>query len=115
MSALPDSPEALIAHFTDLPDNQQSFYAALFRRQNISESDIFLPQLAEHLHRQGENLLALTVIERCGLSEDDLLEECALFEELLLTKIKVLHALHSYGRARRLAGELRAICKAGAA
>jgi len=107
MSALPDSPEALIAHFTDLPDNQQSFYAALFRRQNISESDIFLPQLAEHLHRQGENLLALTVIERCGLSEDGLLEECALFEELLLTKIKVLHALHSYGRARRLAENMQ--------
>ena len=78
MSVLPDSTEALIAHFSDLPDNQQSFYSALFGRQNINEGDIFLPQLAEHLHRQGENLLALTVIERCGFSENGLLEECAL-------------------------------------
>ena len=107
MSVLPDSTEALIAHFSDLPDNQQSFYSALFGRQNINEGDIFLPQLAEHLHRQGENLLALTVIERCGFSENGLLEECALFEELLLTKIKVLHALHSYGRARRLAENMQ--------
>ena len=42
-----------------------------------------------------------------AVSEDDLLEECALFEELLLTKIKVLHALHSYGRARRLAENMQ--------
>lgn len=113
MNQLPESPEALIAHFTDLPDNQQSFYAALFRRQDITESDVFLPQLAEHLHRQGENLLALTVIERCGVSEDNLLQECAIFEELLLTKIKVLHALHSYGRARRLAENMQSHLSVG--
>ena len=107
MSALPESVDVLIGHFSDLPDNQQSFYAALFARQGITEDEGFLPQLAEHLHRQGENLLALTVIERCGLSEEDLLADCALFEALLLTKIKVLHALHSYGRARRLAENMQ--------
>ena len=107
MNALPNSPDTLIINFSDLPDNQQRFYSSFFRRQSVSEGDIFVPQLAEQLHRQGENLLALTVIERCGLSEGELLAECALFEELLLTKIKVLHALHSYGRARRLAENMQ--------
>ena len=66
MSALPDSPEALIAHFTDLPDNQQSFLCRFVSASEHQRERYFSAQLAEHLHRQGENLLALTVIERCG-------------------------------------------------
>ena len=112
MSQLPETAAALIHQFADLPDNQQTFYGSLFRRQvesdAISEGEDYLPDLAEHLHKQGENLLALTVIDRCGLSESALINEAGLFENLLLTKIKVLHALHSYGRARRLADKMRA-------
>ncbi len=112
MSQLPETAGALIGQFADLPDNQQTFYGALFERpvaqQSVSEGTTYLGDVAEHLHQQGENLLALPVIERAGLSEEALLEDAGLFEALLLTKIKVLHALHSYGRARRLAEKTRA-------
>ena len=112
MSQLPETAASLIDQFADLPDNQQTFYGSLFRRQvesnAVTEGEDYLPALAEHLHKQGENLLALTVIDRCGLSESELIDEAGLFENLLLTKIKVLHALHSYGRARRLAEKMRA-------
>ena len=112
MSQLPETAASLIDQFADLPDNQQTFYGSLFRRQvesnAVIEGEDYLPNLAEHLHKQGENLLALTVIDRCGLSESELIDEAGLFENLLLTKIKVLHALHSYGRARRLAEKMRA-------
>ena len=111
MSQLPETAVSLIDQFADLPDNQQTFYGSLFRRQvegnAVSEGEDYLPALAEHLHKQGENLLALTVIDRCGLSESQLIDEAGLYENLLLTKIKVLHALHSYGRARRLAEKMR--------
>lgn len=112
MSLLPESANELARRFDDLPENQQAFYGALFQRQvareNVAEGGNYLSDVAEHLHKQGENLLALTVIERAGLSEEALLLEAGVFENLLLTKIKVLHALHSYARARRLAEKTRA-------
>ena len=103
MDALPTSADELIEKFHDLPTSMQDFYHGMFERLLIEDGVDYTPALAEKLHRTGENLLALLVIERAGPNEDDLIAEAALYQEFLLTKLKVLHALHSYGRARRLA------------
>lgn len=81
----------------------QDFYHGMFEQMGIAPGENYTSALAERLHRKGENLLALLVIERAWPNEDDLIDHVGISEDMLLTKLKVLHALHNYGRARRLA------------
>ena len=45
----------------------------------------------------------MLVVERVWPNEDDLIDQVGISENMLLTKLKVLHALHNYNGARRLA------------
>lgn len=103
MDSVPTNPVELRHLFDDLPTSMQDFYHGMFERMGIAPGDEYASALAERLHRKGENLLALLVIERVWPNEDDLIDHVGISEEMVLTKLKVLHALHNYGRARRLA------------
>ena len=103
MDVLPTNARELRDLFDDLPTSMQDFYYGMFARLGIDAGDNYTATLADTLHRKGENLLALLVIERACPNEDDLISSVGMSEDLLLTKLKVLHALHNYGRARRLA------------
>ena len=103
MDALPINARELRDLFDDLPTSMQDFYCGMFEQMGISSGDDYTSELAERLHRKGENLLALLVVERVWPNEDDLIDQVGISENMLLTKLKVLHALHNYNGARRLA------------
>lgn len=103
---LPENNDQLIALLGDLSPAMQRFYRGLVSGYNIAPGALFTHSLIEQLHRDGENILALMVIER-SFSEAQLLRDNAnSHQSLLLIKIKVLHALHNYERARNLAQAL---------
>ena len=103
MDALPTNARELRDLVDDLPTSMQDFYCGMFEQMGISSGDDYTSELAERLHRKGENLLALLVVERVWPNEDDLIDQVGISENMLLTKLKVLHALHNYNGARRLA------------
>ena len=107
MDALPTNADALRTLFADLPASMQDFYNGMFEQMRIAPGDDYTTQLADRLHKKGENLLAMLVIERVWPDEDALIAEVGVHEDMVLTKLKVLHALHSYGRARHLAERAR--------
>ena len=103
MDTLPLNAIELRGLFDDLPTSMQDFYQGMFERMGIASGDNYTAALAERLHRKGENLLALLVIDRTWPEEADLIDHVGISEDMLLTKLKVLHALHNYSGARRLA------------
>ena len=101
---LPQNADALIERFTDVDPSVKRFYRGVLDRLAIPYGEDYLALISAALHRRGENLLALLVIDR-GCDEATLLSSVddAGTRIVLLTRIKVLHALHSYERARALA------------
>ena len=102
-AGLPRDLDGVIALFADVAPRTRSFYEKTFLNIGASPGAGYLQDLAGALHAQGENLLALMVLER-GLPDEQ--AQAASTSEgvsLLLLKIRVLHGIHSYVRARRLA------------
>ena len=101
--SLPQDVDQLVALFADVTPRTQGFYKSTFSKTEVTPGPGYLERLAESLHRQGENLLALMIIER-GLPDEQ--SDQANTDEgvsLLSLKIRVLHGVHSYGKARQLA------------
>ena len=92
MDALPNNADALRTLFADLPASMQDFYNGMFEQMRIAPGDDYTTQLADRLHKKGENLLAMLVIERVWPDEDALIAEVGVHEDMVLTKLKVLHA-----------------------
>ena len=66
--SLPQDVDQLVALFADVTPRTQGFYKSTFSKTEVTPGPGYLERLAESLHRQGENLLALMIIERWFVS-----------------------------------------------
>ena len=60
--SLPQDIDQLIALFSDVEPRTRGFYKSTFSKTGVIAGPGYLERLAESLHRQGENLLALMIL-----------------------------------------------------
>ena len=109
ITAQPQSLNELLDYFSDVPAKMQSFYRGLFEKLGITEGKNYVEEVVDQLHRRGENLLALMIMDRLRVGFEVPTQSTPVNYDLLIVKIKVLHALHNYTEARHLAESLKAV------
>ena len=102
MESIPKSLQDLMGRFGDIAPHVRERYEKIFQSTRAEQGPDFLFGLASKLHKSGENLLALLVLDRAGPDPGEQLN-IEKYLGLMLLKIRVLHGLHNYDQARLLA------------
>ncbi len=110
---LPTDIDEVLERFDDVPSRARGFYRRTFAKGHIAPGSNYLLKLAEYLHQQGENLLSLMILERALPEGEAELIGSKEGLDLLTLKVRVLHGIHSYSKARQMATAL--LCEVGTA